>query len=199
MRIIQLPSARRASPPRILPMLAAAVLMAACPPGHRPPGAVSGEECEACVPRGSRAGVRFTFDAWMPGGDSSSVLTVVFDDGRRVRTTRSTEWNGSPRTRWSPYFETAAGRGDSLRLTAVLQAPGGDTLAVGTAVREMRRGWWTGLRWEVTRWSTLSTLPGIDPVRGKIHFPLRGEEGKPDPLVLWVMTGTRSISRATPH
>jgi hypothetical protein len=181
------------------PVIVIPLLLAACAPGYRPPGAAPGEDCEACVPRGSRSGIRFAFDAWIPGGDNSSVLTVVFDDGRRVRTTSSTEWNGPLRGRWSPYFETAAGRGDSLRVTAILQAPNGDTLAVGTAAQQMRRGWWAGMRWEITRWSTLSTLPGIDPVRWKIHFPLRGEEGKPDPLVLWVMMGTRSIARPTPH
>jgi hypothetical protein len=186
-----------------LPVVIAAcipLLLAACAPAWRMPNrAPAAEDCNGCVPRGSRAGVRFQFDPWIPGGDSASVLTVVFDDEQRVRTTNSSEWNGPTRGRWSPYFETAAGRGDSLRVTAILRTPAGDTLAVGTAVREMRRGWQVGMLWQITRWSTLSTLPGIDPLRWKIHFPLRGEEGKPDPVVLWVMTGTRSISRPTPH
>jgi hypothetical protein len=181
--------------------LAAALLLAACAaPAYRTPNLDPADaDCNGCVPRGSRAGVRFQFDPWIPGGDSASVLTVVFNDGRRVRTTRSTEWNGSTRDRWSPYFETAAGRGDSLRVTAILQTPAGDTLAVGTAVHEIRRDWQMGMLWRITRWSTLRTTPGIDPVRWKIHFPLRGQEGTPDPLVLWVMTGTRSISRPSPH
>jgi hypothetical protein len=180
--------------------LCSPLLLAACAPAWRMPNrAPAAEDCNGCVPRGSRTGVRFQFDPWMPGGDSASVLTVVFDDGRQVRTTHSTEWNDPTRGRWSPYFETAARRGGSLRVTAILQSPAGDTLAVGTAVREMRRDWQVGLLWQITRWSTLGTLPGIDAVRWNIHFPLRGEEGKPDPVVLWVMTGTRSISRPTPH
>ncbi|HEX2079635.1 MAG TPA: hypothetical protein VHG08_18050 [Longimicrobium sp.] len=65
--------------------------------------------------------------------------------------------------------------------------------------RPILRTWQAKTSRQVTRWSTLGTLPGIDPVRWKLHFPLRGEEGKPAPVVLRVMTGTRSISRPTPH
>src|SRR5687768_937043 len=96
-------------------LLAAALLVAACGPAyHMPNRTGASEDCEGCTPRGTQAGVRFHFDAWVPDADSASVLTVGVDDGRQVRTTHSTEWNGSPRSRWSPYFETAHGRGDSL-------------------------------------------------------------------------------------
>lgn len=184
--------------PVLLPALA--LLLATCAPPYRMAnraGAV--EDCEACTPRGSRAGVRFHFDAWMPGGDSSPVLTVVFDDGRQVRTTHSTEWNGSVRSRWSPYFETVAGRGDSLRVTAVLQTPRGDTLAVGSLALPLRRDWWWGVRWDVARLSTLRTLPHLDPQRYAWYFPLRTDAGDPDPRALYAQVGTRSISRPTPH
>jgi hypothetical protein len=116
-------------------LLACALNIGGCAPAYRMSNRTgTPEDCEGCTPRGARAGVRFHFDAWVPDADSSSVLAVAFDDGRQVRATHSTQWNGSPRSRWSPYFETAHGRGDSLRVTAILQTPHGDTLAVGRAV-----------------------------------------------------------------
>ncbi|HEX2211550.1 MAG TPA: hypothetical protein VHG93_27940 [Longimicrobium sp.] len=180
--------------------LAATLLLWSCAPAyHMPSRTGTGEDCNGCVPRGSRAGVRFQFDPWMPGGDSSSVLTVVFDDGRQVRTTNSTEWNGSVRDRWSPYFETAAGRGDSLRVTAILRTPAGDTLAVGHVALPLQRDWWWGVRWDVARLSTIRSLPYLDPARYAWYFPLRTDTGQADPRALYARVGTRSISRPTPH
>lgn len=185
---------------RIRLLLPATLLLAACAPAyHMSNRAPAAEDCDGCVPGGSRAGVRFHFDAWIPGGDSASVLTVVFDDGRQVRTTHSTEWNGSPRSRWSPYFETAVGRGDSLRVTAILQTQAGDTLAVGTVEHEIRHDWQVGIRWEIARTSTIRTLPGIDPARFTWYFPLRTDAGQSDARALYARAGTRSISRPTPH
>lgn len=181
-------------------LLAGALLLAACaPPYPMPARTGTSEDCEGCTPAGTRAGVRFHYDAWMPDADSSSVLAVVFDDGRRVRTTHSTEWNGSVRSRGSPYFETAYGRGDSLRVTAILQTPRGDTLATGQVAFELRRDWWWGVRWEVARLSTIRSLPGIDPSRYAWYFPLRTDVGQPDPRALYARVGTRSISNPTPH
>ncbi|HEX2202700.1 MAG TPA: hypothetical protein VHG91_05365, partial [Longimicrobium sp.] len=154
-------------------------------------------DCQACVPRGSRAGVRFQRDAWMPGGDTTSVLTVRFDDGREVRTTRSTGWEGGARNLWGPYFETAAA--DSLRATGVLQSAAGDTLAVGRVALPLRPDWWWGVRWDVARVSTIRTLPGIDPERYTWYFPLRTDAGEADPRALYVRVGGRSISNPTPH
>lgn len=163
-----------------------------------PNGTGAAEDCEACTPRGSRAGVRFAFDPWMPGGDSSSVLTVVFDDGRMVRSTHSTEWNGPVRGRWSPCFETSPASGDSLRVTGILQTPGGDTLAMGNVAVPLRRDWWWGVRWDVARLSTIRSLPYLDPERYAWYFPLRTDAGEADPRALYAMVGTRSISHPTP-
>jgi|GEM_PF-6317870 len=156
------------------------------------------QDCQSCVPRGSRAGVRFQRDAAIPGGDTSTVLTVVFDDGGQARTTRSTAWSGEARNLWGPYFETAA-TADSLRAIGILQSAAGDTLAVGQVTLPIRPGWWWGVRWEVARVSTILTLPGIDPQRYRLYFPLRTDAGQSDPRALYVQVGTRSITNPTPN
>jgi hypothetical protein len=93
-----------------------------------------------------RAGVRFQRNAEMPGGDTTTVLTVVFDDGRQVRTTCSTEWMGEARNARAPWLETATT--DSLHATGILQSDAGDMLAVGTASFPLRADGWWGVRWE---------------------------------------------------
>jgi hypothetical protein len=185
----------RAEPMRairwIFPGLTVLMLGGGCtPPGGPEP------DCQACVPRGSQAGVRFQRDALIPGGDTTSVLTVVFDDGRQVRTTRSTEWSGGARSRWGPYVETATD--DSLRATGILQSAAGDTLAVGRIVLPLRRDWWWGVRWDVARTSAIRALPGIDPEGNGWYFPLRTDAGQADPRALYVWVGIRSISSPTP-
>lgn len=154
-------------------------------------------DCQSCVPHGSRAGVRFQRDALIPGGDTTTVLTVVFDDGRQVRSTRSTEWAGEARNRWGPYFETATA--DSLRATGILQSAAGDTLAVGHVNLPVRPHWWWGVRWDVARVSTIRGLPGIHPESYSWYFPFRTDAGESDPRALYVRVGTRSISNPTPH
>jgi hypothetical protein len=167
------------------------ILIGGCtPPGRLEP------DCQACVPAGSRAGVRFQRDAMIPDGDTSSVLTVIFDDGRQVRTTRSTEWAGTARSQWGPYFETA--EGDSLRATGILQSAAGDTLAVGRIALPLRRDWWWGVRWDVARTSAIRADPAIAPGRGGWYFPLRTDAGQADPRALYVWVGIRSISSPTP-
>jgi hypothetical protein len=149
------------------------------------------------VPRGSRAGVRLQRDALIPGGDTSTVLTVVFRDGGRVRTTRSTEWSGEARNLWGPYFETAAT--DSLHVTGILQSATGDTLAVGSVALPLQPDRWWGVRWDVARVSDIRTQAGVDPARYNWYWPLRTDAGQADPRALYVRVGTRSISNPTPH
>ena len=168
------------------------LLLAACVPSVGPQ-----PDCQSCVPRGSRAGVRFQRDALVPGGDTSTVLTVVFRDGGQVRTTRSTEWAGEARNQWGPYFETAAA--DSLHATGILRSAGGDTLAVGSVALPLRADWWWGVRWDVARVSEIRSQPGIDPRAYTWYFPLRTDAGQPDPRALYVRVGARSISNPTPH
>ena len=172
--------------------LALLLLLAACVPAAGPQ-----PDCQACVPRGSRAGVRFQRDAWIPGGDTTSVLTVVFHDRGRTRTTRSTEWSGEARNRWGPYFETAAT--GTLHATGILQTAAGDTLAAGSVALPLQRDWWWGVRWDVARVSDIHAQPGIDSTRYRWYFPLRTDAGQADPRALYVRVGTRSISNPTPH
>jgi hypothetical protein len=153
-------------------------------------------DCNGCVPPGARAGVRFQRNAEMPGGDTSTVLTVVFDDGRQVRTTRSTEWMGGARNAWAPWYETTPT--DSLRATGILQSAAGDTLAVGTVSFPLRDDWWWGVRWDVARVSAILSQPGIDPQRFTRYFPLRTDAGQADPRALYVRAAVRSISNPTP-
>lgn len=168
------------------------LLFAACVPAGQP-----GPDCQSCVPRGSRAGVRFQRDALIPGGDTSTVLTIVFRDGGRVRTTRSTEWSGEARNLWGPYFETATT--DSLHTTGILQSAAGDTLAVGSVTLPLRADGWWGVRWDVARVSDILSQPEIDRQRYRWYFPLRTDAGRADPRALYVSVGTRSISKPTPH
>jgi hypothetical protein len=154
-------------------------------------------DCQSCVPRGSRAGVRFQRDAMIPAGDTSTALTVVFRDGGRVRSTRSTEWAGEARNRWGPYFETATT--DSLHATGVLQSAAGDTLAIGTVALPLQADGWWGVRWDVARVSEIRTLPGIDAARYTWYFPLRTDAGQADPRALYVRVGSRSIRNPTPN
>lgn len=153
-------------------------------------------DCQSCVPGGSRAGVRFQRDALVPGGDTSTVLTVVFRDGGRVRSTRSTEWAGEARNLWGPYFETAA---DSLHATGILQSAAGDTLAVGSVSLPARDGWWWGVRWDVARVSQIRALPGVDSAQYRWYWPLRTDAGQSDPRALYARAGTRSIRNPTPQ
>jgi hypothetical protein len=154
-------------------------------------------ECQSCVPAGSRAGVRFQRDALIPGGDTSTVLTVTFDDGTRVRHTSSTDWRGEARNLWGPYFETAPA--DSLRATAVLRSASGDTLATGRISLAQQPGWWWGVRWDVARVSEIRGQPGSGPGQALGIFPLRGDAGQADPRALYVRVGIRSISSPTPR
>jgi hypothetical protein len=154
-------------------------------------------DCQSCVPRGSRAGVRFQRDALLPGGDTSTVLTVVVRDGGRVRTTRSTEWAGEARNQWGPYLETATA--DSLHATGILQSAAGDTLATGTVALPLRADWWWGVRWDVARVSDIRSQPGVDSTRYTSYFPLRSDAGQADPRALYVRVGIRSIRNPTPH
>jgi hypothetical protein len=169
----------------------AALLMAACVPAGPAPA-----DCPGCVPPGSEAGVRFRFDPWTEG-DTTSVLTVTFDDGRRVRTTRSTAWSAETRQRFSPYFETAAS--DSLRVSTVLHSAAGDTLAVGGLVLPLHPDRHWGVDAALARRSTILSLPGIDPQRFRHHWRLRGQEGAADPVSLYLVYGGGSISRPTPR
>ena len=153
-------------------------------------------DCQSCVPPGSRAGVRFQRDALLPGADTTSVLTVVFTDGGRTRTTRSAEWSGEARNQWGPYFETSTR--DSLRATAILRSAAGDTLAVGSIALAPREGWWWGVRWDVARVSDIRRIPGINPERYRWYFPLRTDTGEADPRALYALVGARSISSPTP-
>ena len=178
-------------------LLAALAAAAGCAPPYRTSNrSPAADDCNGCVPRGARAGVRFQRNAEMPGGDTSTVLTVVFDDGRQVRTTRSTEWRGEARNAWAPWYETATT--DSLRTTGILQSAAGDTLAVGTASFPLRADWWWGVRWDVARVSAILAQPGIDPQRYTWYFPLRTDAGQADPRALYVRAGVRSISNPTP-
>ena len=167
-------------------------LLSACAAAGR-----SQPDCQSRVPGGSRAGVRFQRDASIPDGDTSSVLTIVFSDGRRTRSTRSTEWSGDSRNQWGPYFETATV--DSLRATGILQSATGDTLAVGTVSLPLRADWWWGVRWDVARVSDIRSQPGLDPERFTWSFPLRTDAARADPRALYVRVGSRSISNPTPH
>lgn len=174
----------------VVPALVGLVLAACAPPGRPSP-----DDCQSCVPPGSRAGVRFQRDALVPGGDTSTVLTVVLRDGDGVRTTRSTDWAGEARNRWGPYWETA---GDSLHATGILQSAGGDTLATGRVSLPVQPGWWWGVRWDVARVSRIRRQEGIDSTFNWI-FPLRTDAGQDDPRALYARVGTRSITNPTPH
>lgn len=168
------------------------LILSACAAAGR-----AGADCQSCVPAGSRAGVRFQRDALIPGGDTTSVLTVSFDDGMRVRQTRSREWAGDARNQWGPYFETAPA--DSLRAIAVLRSAAGDTLAAGRISLAQQPGWWWGVRWDVARVSEIRGQPGSGPGEALGIFPLRADAGQADPRALYVRVGIRSISSPTPH
>lgn len=171
-------------------VLAAALLAAGCMPPSRvdDPGA---------APSGSRAGVRFQLDPGASGAAPPRV-TFYFDDGRTRRTTSSTafstEHSGTP---YSRYFETASA--GTLRVTAVLWDAGGDTLAVGGLALPLRPDQELGVLAGVARRSVILRRPGIDPARFREAWPVRGEEGAGDPVVLYLAWAARSISRPTPR
>lgn len=174
--------------------LALLLLLSACASAT---GGGAQSDCQSCVPAGSRAGVRFQRDALIPGGDTSTVLTVVLRDGGRVRSTRSTEWAGEARNQWGPYFETATT--DSLHATGILQSAAGDTLAMGAVTLPLATDAWWGVRWDVARVSEIRREPGFNGGQSMGYFPLRTDAGQADPRALYVRVGTRSIRNPTPN
>jgi hypothetical protein len=148
-------------------------------------------------PRGARAGVRLQFDARGSGVDGPRV-DFELDDGRTRRaissTAFSTELSGTPYSRW---FETP-GEG-TLRVRAVLRDARGDTLAAGALALALRPDQEIGILAGVARRSLVARTPGIDPARFRDAWPLRGEETSADPVVLYLLSATRSISRPAPR
>jgi hypothetical protein len=142
--------------------------------------------------------VRFYWHPHLPGQPVAPGASFTFSDGAQTRTVRSTEFStqesGTP---YSAYFETVVR--DSLRITTVLQAASGDTLAVGGLTLPLRPDWHWGVSAAVNRRSTVLSEPGLDPARFRDYWPLRGQENQPDPLVLYLRYAGQSISRPTPH
>jgi hypothetical protein len=185
------PAGARGGAWRAAAALGAALLAAGCAPPR------AGVDDPGVAPRGSRAGVRFQFDARAPGVAAPRV-TFTFHDGRTRRTVSSTgfstERSGTP---YSRYFETAAE--GTLEVAAVLQGGAGDTLAAGTVALPLRPGQEWGVLAGVMRRSLVLRRPGIDPARFREAWPLRGEEGASDPVVLYLAYASRSTSRPLPR
>lgn len=179
--------------PLVLAILLVSVLLDGCGPAT-----TVGVAAPGSAPAGSRAGVRFYWHPHVPGQVEMPHVSFTFADRGQARTVRSTEFSteqlGTP---YSAYFETAPR--DSLRVTAVLHAAGGDTLAVGGLVLPLRPDWHWGVSAAVNRRSTVLREPGLDPERFRDHWTIRGQESEPDPLVLYLRYAGRSISRPTPH
>lgn len=171
--------------------LAALLLCACAAPAGGGPGDLG-------APRTSRAGVRFYVLPNPRDGVGTPEMTFHFHDGRQRRQVRSTTFStenlASP---YSPYFETAAR--DSLRVTAVVHGPAGDTAGTGALTLPLRRDWYWEVTAQVMRRSHLLADPELDPARFRDYWPLRGQEGASDPLVLALRHAGNSISRPGVH
>ncbi|HEX5871581.1 MAG TPA: hypothetical protein VFY65_14240 [Longimicrobium sp.] len=123
------------------------------------------------------------------------MVSFRFHDGRRVREARSTAF--STVNLASPYYETSTR--DSLRVTAVVHGPAGDTVGVGGLTLPLRRDWYWEVTAQVTLRSRILNDPELDPARFRDYWPLRGQQGASHPLVLALRHAGSSISRPGVH
>lgn len=148
----------------------------------------------ATVPAGARGGrVTFSYAPYAPDPRDTAQVTFTFDDGRGPRTVASTAFTTRDwATPHSADYDTGAR--DSLRITAVLQAASGETLAVGRLVLPPRPDWEWGIHAAVARRSSILSEPGLDPRTFRDFWPLRGQEGEADPLAFYLTYRARSLT-----